>query len=127
MRLFMGFSQVLADTQNAPLEVGVHGQILHLLSVPTTAHPREEQEAILSHGYTQRDWITVMAFNHNRARLLMKKRERGVMTIDISLNSNMQNIFSYFLEVSKLNCRWTNVVLSFAIIFEYVFENCMSL
>ena len=85
----MGFSQVLADTQNALLEVGVHGQILHLLSVLPTAHPKEEQEAILSPGYTQRDWITVMAFNRNRARLLMKKRERRVMTIDMSLNYNI--------------------------------------
>lgn len=85
----MGFSQVLADTQNAPLELGVHGRILHPLSVPPTAHPKEEQEAILSPGYTQTDWITVMAFNRNRARLLMKKRERRVMTIDISLNYNM--------------------------------------
>lgn len=89
MRRFVGFSQVLADTQNAPLEVGVHGQILHPLSVPPTAHLKEEQEAILSPGYTQKDWITVMAFNRNRARLLMKKRERRVTIIDISLNYNM--------------------------------------
>lgn len=117
----MGFSQVLADTQNAPLELGVHGRILHPLSVPPTAHPKEEQEAILSPGYTQRDWITVMAFNRNRARLLMKKRERRVMTIDISLNYNMKNIFSYFVKVSKLYCKWTNVVLSCGNISQYVF------
>ena len=97
MRRFMGFSQVLADTQNAPLEVGVHGQTLHPLSVPPTAHLKEEQEAILSPGYTQRDWITVMAFNRNRARLLMKKRERRVMTIDISLNYNIFLKFRNFI------------------------------